>query len=411
VKIDSLGWTAVRMSLSIHLRTGNANRGSARPLHRRLTLKAKGAAREWWSGAMERGVIGLVTAEATVRVWTRRGAFDLAVAEPDRLRGLLGARRVDREPMLPGGLWAEMVLFDGEARSLTVSAPYQPEDGRFFPLVPPFAVQPARTAPAWSESTFELLTSWIASRIDAAGLHGEILHIRESNTAEQGRRQVSCYFVDDGEEWCAAIQTNAPTDQVPIWSQAGVRDETASIRFPMEANSAESLAMLALMTVAEWPGGPHDLVLGWSPARTGPRPRELDPEPPRTRSGTTPRVRDGRGNQIDVLYVPHDGDEALRLVTIDRRDATRWYRYLNGGPAEGVLLVMPGIHDHELYVNGRYADLDPAAVNDRATAILEHFGVGMYLGHVRGDALLMRAVGGGNYPKPIEQALVDLLCG
>lgn len=360
---------------------------------------------------MELGVIGLVTDEGTVRVWTRRGAFDLAVAEPDRLRGLLGARRVDRDPILSGGLWAEMVLFDGEARSLTVSAPYQPEDGRFFPLGPPFAVQPVRTAPAWSESTFELLTMWIASRIDVAGLHGEILHIRESNAAEQGRRQVSCYFVDDGEVWCAAIQTNAPTDDVPIWSQAGVRGGIASIRFPMEANSAESLAMLALMTAAEWPGGPHDLVLGWSPAPSGPRRLELDPVSPRNAPKNVPRVRDGHGNQIDVLHIPHDGDDELRLVTIDRRDATRWYRYLSGGPAEGVLLVMSGMRDHELYVNSRYADLDPATVNDRATAILAHVGVRMYLGQVRGDALLMRATGGGNYPKPIEQALVDLLCG
>lgn len=360
---------------------------------------------------MELGLIGLVTDEATVRVWTRRGFSDLQVAEPDRLRGLLGARRVDREPMLPGGLWAEMVLYDLEGRSLTVSAPFQPEDGQFFPLGPAFDVRPARTAPVWSDRSLKLLVTWAANRINLAGQNGEILHILERDRAQQGRRRLACYFVQDGEEWRAAIETNAPTSEMPIWSHAELRDGTASLRLPTAAISGESLAMLALMTVAAWPGSPHDLVLGWSPAPSGPRNREFESTAPPRTTESAPRVRVGRGNYIDVLYISQDWEQDLRLVTIDRRDVTRWYDYLSGGPAEGVQLAMSGIRDHELYVNSRYADLDPALVNDRATAILKHFGVRMYLDHIRGDALLMRAAGGGNYPKPIDQALLDLLCG
>ncbi|NMR20973.1 hypothetical protein [Cellulomonas fimi] len=134
-----------------------------------------------------------------------------------------------------------------------------------------------------------------------------------------------------------------------MWARASIRDGVATLRFAMDSYSARQIAMLVVTTIASWPG-------------------------------------------------------------IDRRDVTRWYQYLSGGPAEGVLLEIAGMRDHELYVNSRYPNLDPSAVNDTATAILEHFGVRMSLGHIRGDALLMRAAGS-RYPKPIEQGLVDQLCG
>lgn len=343
---------------------------------------------------MELGVIGLVTAEGTTRVWTREGSIDLEVAEPERLRALLGEHRVDNEPMLPGGVRAEMVLLDPEQRTLLVSAPFRPEDGQIFPLGPAFRVRPARKS-EWTDETLELLASWLASRVDSALQHDKALHIFERDAYEQGRRSVQCSLLPDGQGWCVEVGTNAPPRDNEGWAQAPSRDGIARLRLPRDTAVGRGAALLAMMTVASWPGSPLDLVLGWS--ALGAVDEIPLPQAGQSRNTST-TVRKRRGDHIDALHIPHDA--APRIVAVNRRDVTHWYPHLHGGPVDYVPLTIPGKDDHEVYVNARYADFDGSMVNVLATALLESRGIGMFLGHMRGDALLVRAPGRAEYPRP-----------
>ncbi len=222
---------------------------------------------------MELGIAGFVTAEEVVRIWTRDGCRDWWLQKPKELRKLLGAGRVDREPMIASGAVTEMIILDESNQSLIASAPFQPEDGRWFPLAAPFSVAPVTGELSWSEEIYEVFTEWLTSRIDASGYRGETLHVFERDRWGRGTRAVSVGFLHDGEEWFAAASANAWPEDNTIWAQARQKDGLADFRFPGDADSAHALACLVAMTVLSWPGGPLDLVIAWTPAPSGRRPR------------------------------------------------------------------------------------------------------------------------------------------
>jgi hypothetical protein len=118
----------------------------------------------------------------------------------------------------------------------------------------------------------------------------------------------------------------------------------------------------------------------------------------------------GRSTNIKAVHIPSQGGDPLSVVTLDRRNVTRWYRYVNGGPVEPVSIQFNDISDHAVYVNSRYASMDPDRVNDRATALLRFCGVGMYLNEIRGDVLVVGSVGDSGYPTSIDEDLVYVLC-
>lgn len=357
---------------------------------------------------MELGIPGLVTAEGTLRLWTRQGSFDVQVGAPDRLRDILGGQRVDREPMLPGGALTELLLVDLAEQSLVAVAPFQPTDERLFPLGPPFDFRPVPAPPRWTAATLTLLGEWLATRVESAALRGEALHLFERDAHEQGQRRAHCCYLDEGDGWCGAVGTDAPNDDVELWRTAGQCDGFASLRFPLSGETSAAMAMAAMMSVADWPGGPHDVVLGWSPAPNGRRPADAT-KAPQSSAAMNLDVPKTTGNVVVGLLVPHDPACDLRLVQVDRRSSVNWQAFLSGGPAEGVGLPLEGFNEHDLYVNARYADLPEATVNHRATTLLQQLGIGMFLGHIRGDALLLRGEGRGSYPRSVEQSFVDAL--
>ena len=78
---------------------------------------------------------------------------------------------------------------------------------------------------------------------------------------------------------------------------------------------------------------------------------------------------------IQGLHIPHD-DKELAAVTVNERNATSYYPYVQGGPVEAGHLSFPGL-DLAVYVNSRYLTLDESMVNPRASALFEMAGVGM----------------------------------
>lgn len=218
------------------------------------------------------GIIGVVTAEGIVRIWTREGAQDWWLAEHRQLRGLLGGGRVDRELILPPAS-LEMVVIDPSESSLTVLAPYQPEEQRIFRLAPPFTIAPVLAGELrWSEKTYATLLPWLSTVIEVASYRGETLHLHERKWDESGHRLVRIgYHATEG-NWSAFVGTNSRPDDSD-WLDAVVQDPVVEMRIPASETSSLHAATLALQLLLQWPGGPLDVVLAWMPGRCGARPR------------------------------------------------------------------------------------------------------------------------------------------
>ncbi|MEU2199534.1 hypothetical protein [Isoptericola sp. NPDC019482] len=103
---------------------------------------------------------------------------------------------------------------------------------------------------------------------------------------------------------------------------------------------------------------------------------------------------------IKALHFPHDHTAPITEVTVDEKNAMNYYRYVQGGPVEGGYLNLGGL-DVVCYVNSRYAALPEDLVNERATALFEVAGVGMYGGAIRGDSLLVRGAGPNGYERSL----------
>jgi hypothetical protein len=94
-------------------------------------------------------------------------------------------------------------------------------------------------------------------------------------------------------------------------------------------------------------------------------------------------------------------------VTVNERDALSYYPYVQGGPVEGGHLAIEGV-DLVVYVNSRYAAFEPGLLNERASALFEMAGVGMWGGEVRGDALMVLSAGDGDYERSMPSDLVQI---
>jgi hypothetical protein len=110
---------------------------------------------------------------------------------------------------------------------------------------------------------------------------------------------------------------------------------------------------------------------------------------------------------ITALHIPHD-ESPMAPVAVNERDAGSYYPYVEGGPVEGGYLTIGGVQ-LVAYVNSRYAELDEAMVNSRATALFELAGAGMWGGAVRGDALLVYGAGDGDYERSLPPAIISML--
>ena len=107
---------------------------------------------------------------------------------------------------------------------------------------------------------------------------------------------------------------------------------------------------------------------------------------------------------ITALHIPHDSTP-LAAVTVNERNAVSYYPYVQGGPVEGGYLTIEGV-DLVVYVNSRYAQLDEAMINPRASA--EMAGVGLWGGAVRGDALLVLGAGDSEYERSLPPELISI---
>ena len=103
---------------------------------------------------------------------------------------------------------------------------------------------------------------------------------------------------------------------------------------------------------------------------------------------------------IDGVAIPHRPDADLRLVRINPRDLRSFYPYVSRGPAEGGYHSLGGM-DVVVYVNSRYVDFDEDTSNPRASALFEMAGVGMSLGEIRGDCLLVLGPDKGEYERSV----------
>ncbi len=354
---------------------------------------------------MDLAIAGLVTVEGVVRLWTRDGSCDVTVSRPDELRDLLGSGRVDREPMLAHGAKTDMVILDAPGGRLIVSAPFQPPDQSVQPLCEPFALGPWEAPLAWTRENSDCVTSWMGKALQRAWDRGEAFHLQERNISGQGERQLVAFFIHDGEEWCADLRTNAPAGPGSFWEQASREGRSSLIRFGLGDADARTVAQLLMTTIRAWPGGPLDIVAAWTTLREPTAPAAAPPA-----RDATARRRDS-GSQIKAVHIPWRGADPLSVVTVDRRDATRWYRYVDGGPVEAVSIGFDNLPGHQVYVNSRYGAMDPGQVNDRATALLHFCGVGMYLDEIRGDVLVVGDLNRSGYPTSVDEGLVYVLCG
>ncbi len=111
---------------------------------------------------------------------------------------------------------------------------------------------------------------------------------------------------------------------------------------------------------------------------------------------------------ISGLFIPHDVEEPVRLVRVNERDVRSYYPYVSGGPAEAGHLELGG-HAIAAYVNSRYADFEEDTVNLRASALFELAGVGMFLGQIRGDTLLVSPRARGDYERSMPRSMAEAL--
>lgn len=110
---------------------------------------------------------------------------------------------------------------------------------------------------------------------------------------------------------------------------------------------------------------------------------------------------------ITALHIPHDSSP-LAAVTVNERNAVSYYPYVQDGPVEGGYLTIEGV-ELVVYVNSRYAQLDEAMINPRASALFEMAGAGMWGGAVRGDALLVLGAGDGEYERSLPPELISIV--
>ena len=374
----------------------------------RLLLRGHSAPHGTWGKLqMDLAVAGLVTAEGVIRLWTREGSCDVTVSRPDELRDLLGSGRVDREPLLDHGAKTDMVLLDVPGSRLIVSAPFQPPDESVQPLCAPFALGSWKGPLAWTGETADCLATWVGEALQQALDRGESFLLQERDINGQGERQFVAFFIHDGEEWCADLRTNAPPGPGSFWEQASHEGLWSLIRFGLgdTGTDTQTVAQLAMITIMAWPGGPLDIVAAWTALEAPTAPASTPPV-----LEATARRRD-RGSQIEAVHMPWRGAEPLSVVIVDRRDARRWYSYVEGGPVEGVRIGFDDLPGHQVYVNSRYSAMEPGQVNDRATALLQYCGVGMYLDEIRGDVLVVGDQDRSGYPTAVDEGLVYVLCG
>ena len=109
---------------------------------------------------------------------------------------------------------------------------------------------------------------------------------------------------------------------------------------------------------------------------------------------------------ITGLHIPC-GDSPLAAVTVNERNATSYYPYVQGGPVEAGYLTIGGI-DLAVYVNSRYAQFDVEKINQRATALFEMAGVGMFGGALRGDALAVLGAGDRDYERSLPPEFISV---
>jgi hypothetical protein len=232
------------------------------------------------------------------------------------------------------------------------------------------------------------------------------MELVERSVEGHGERRLAGFFVRDEEgEFCFHMRTNAPGPKGSVWDDAPSSDGAHQLRFVVRDGYVPLFAKLMMSTVRSWPGGPLDLVAAWTP---------MSEVPVTGASGTsgkrTARAR-SQGVHIEAVHIPWQGGELISVVTLDRRDVTRWYRYVSGGPVERVPIQVEGLPEHHVYVNSRYGSMDPEHVNDRATALLHFCGVGMHLNELRGDIVVVGDDADDGYPTSIDGDLVFMLSG
>ncbi len=232
------------------------------------------------------------------------------------------------------------------------------------------------------------------------------MELVERSVEGRGERRLAGFFVrDEEEEWCFHMRTNAPGPNGSIWDEATSSGETHQLRFVVRDGYVPIFAKFMMSTVRSWPGGPLDLVAAWTPIS------EMPIAGARATQGKRTARAGSRGVHIEAVHIPCQGEEPISVVTLDRRDVTRWYRYVSGGPVERVPFQVEDLPEHHVYVNSRYGSMEPERVNDRATALLHFCGVGMYLNELRGDVVVVGEDGGDGYPTSIDGNLVYVLSG
>lgn len=109
---------------------------------------------------------------------------------------------------------------------------------------------------------------------------------------------------------------------------------------------------------------------------------------------------------ITGLHIPC-GDSPLAAVTVNERNAMSYYPYVHGGPVEAGHLNIEGV-ELAVYVNSRYAQFDQDEINERATALFQMAGVGMFGGAIRGDAMVVLAAGDRDYERSLPRELIAI---
>lgn len=213
-------------------------------------------------------MVGFVTSEEVVRTWTREGSQDWWVEDPDGLRRLLGAGRVDRARILPGA-YTEMVVLDDDEATMTVSAPFEPQDGGLFPLAGPFRLARVVSDLTWSASTLDVFVDWVADRLDRSAARGEALYVQE-----QGRgpttRSASAQYMRSRSGWVGTVATSHLPEGDEQWARGGDDRGGGLLAVQPSSSSSTMLATLLAGAVLGWPEGPLGLVTGWDAAPDGP---------------------------------------------------------------------------------------------------------------------------------------------
>lgn len=220
---------------------------------------------------LELAIMGFVTAEKVVRLWTRDGCHDRLVTDTDvdGLRDVLGTGRVDREAMVPNAQ-TEMGILDEESGQLWLAAPYGADEPP--PVIAgPFSLTRVDVVSGndgqrrldWSDATVAAFVAWVAVTIASQVPKGEDVVVHERDTDGNGRRVASAaYFQQDG-ELTAMVATNAAPEDDALWAQARKPDGGGVISVPASQTSAEDVAQMLTRVVLGWPGGPLDLVCSW----------------------------------------------------------------------------------------------------------------------------------------------------